>query len=152
MRLPARRSDTTLCNSGWENYQQDDPTQHLATLADRTRREIFRHNTLELCRREAKRSDTKLKELWLGEWERDDPRQYSTWFDGFDIILFSDLIGSEAPRKLVVCHDLFPLSFSRIRLDRSFPWGTKFAPQSITPSCILHVSHHQMEYAVKRQE
>ena len=33
-------------NSGWENYQHNT----FATLADRTRREIFRHNTLELCR------------------------------------------------------------------------------------------------------
>ena len=28
---------------------------------------------------------------------------------------------SESPRKLVVCHDLFPLSFSRIPLDRLHP-------------------------------
>ena len=48
--LPARRSDTALCNSAWENrYQRDDPTEHFAILVDRTRREIFRHDTLELC-------------------------------------------------------------------------------------------------------
>ena len=55
-RWKAKRSLTQLAsndtpkNSGWENYLWDDPTQNFAALADRTRREFFRQNTLELCR------------------------------------------------------------------------------------------------------
>ena len=128
------RSDTTLCNSGWENYQRDDPTktlcnsgwlsekggnglliQHFGTLLA----EIARSNKLRTLRGTIEHNTFVF-------------RKHMVW-------RFSDLIASESPRKLVVCRDLFPLSISRIRLDRLFPWGTKFAPESIIPLRIPHV-------------
>ena len=153
-RWKAKRSPTWLAsndtprNSGWENYQWDDPTQHFATLADRARKGDLstQHfgTTLYAGRDSEKRHDPTQHLGTQAERtraERSDPTQHIRFSKAFRV---SPEIGS-LPR---------PLSFvlSRIPLDRLFPWGTRFAPESITPSRILHASGHQMESAVKRQE
>ena len=118
-----RRSfHTTLWNSaGRDSEKRHNPTQYLGTLADLPQ-VVFLSEEVE-CPNGLWES----LELWQSERELNDLTQHtffeSTWFDGF----------CESPRKLVVCHDLFPLSFSRIRVDRLFPWGTKFAPKVLHP-------------------